>query len=953
MHPIIWNIVLLHDKNIGNAVEALSDANLQQILFGEEVDLYDSKHVVAIVNQQTSLRTISLYYKIEDYQWRLVGDCLCNHPSLTKLSILNVQESAEQVAATVLQLLRGSCAQNLEYLEITKFIKLDFKPDFYPTLEKILEQNTTLLQLNFGVRGPLPESITKLLARNQRLEAMAQVQYAIENDLDTEYLRSKMMFIGKGAAGKTTTLSHLFNKEYDIEEYNSTVVGNTENEGQICLMDGANWKANSKEKGLLVESDFGEITGQVLAKHRKQIKKAKKQIKLGTSQNSKSGVQALGASFKSLGVSQMSSDGENHKTNLLKSQLKALETREMVGRKYEEQVRLSLWDIAGQEVFYTLHHLFLTEGAIYILVVHSLRFLSETETELKNIRFWMDSLSLHCPKSPVLIVFTQIDKLEDKQKDFQKIEEELWKYLKFSKQLFIQNKSKGLSFFPLSNKEKSDFSMIQNLRKSVEAVTQGEIKSVVSDIVHREIKLSWLQFMDYVGKLGDYVPLGTIEEEAKSFHLNSEFKKILEFFNEVGSILFFDRLSKDTNVVTFNPQWLMNSFGKIIFDNKLHHSDIKASLEEQELTDLMKYLKTGVISYDLLFKLWADMSEQTRKFLVDLGLHLLLAARYDFETGYSLIIPNILDNDGAKETIELPHSHQIEAVFDITLPLGYFSRVVCYLAQLCSRIEGAFKPIVKSRSAKFSLSPAKSLDCFLDEDEGKILILINKSTKGFYAAVCQLLEVAIKKMLKATYTTLGFKILCCANQHLVAFNSLQEQFTKGEEHILDERTGNLVGISEFSEFFKIKAPEIKRFDAFLSHSWGVKNKDHEAVIKIEEELEQRGLTCWIDTKYMIGSVFQAMVKGLEKSEKIVIFLSRSFERKVENVDSNVRREFNYACFKVSKVVLVALEKSMVNPEDWTSPLLAFAFGKMKKVIDLSSEEKFNEGLEDLKNEILA
>jgi len=40
-----------------------------------------------------------------------------------------------------------------------------------------------------------------------------------------------------------------------------------------------------------------------------------------------------------------------------------------VGNKKKQNISLSIWDLGGQEVFYTLHHLFLTKYAVY-LVVH-------------------------------------------------------------------------------------------------------------------------------------------------------------------------------------------------------------------------------------------------------------------------------------------------------------------------------------------------------------------------------------------------------------------------------------------------------------------------------------------------------------------------------------------------------------------------------------------------------
>jgi hypothetical protein len=85
----------------------------------------------------------------------------------------------------------------------------------------------------------------------------------------------------------------------------------------------------------------------------------------------------------------------------------------------EDALSFSLWDYGGQEVFYSLHHLFLSPKGVY-LVVFSLAWLwSGTTTSkrrecLQYLHFWLNSIALHARDedgrlAPVLLVGTHKD----------------------------------------------------------------------------------------------------------------------------------------------------------------------------------------------------------------------------------------------------------------------------------------------------------------------------------------------------------------------------------------------------------------------------------------------------------------------------------------------------------------------------------------------------------------
>ena len=70
------------------------------------------------------------------------------------------------------------------------------------------------------------------------------------------------------------------------------------------------------------------------------------------------------------------------------------------------------WDFAGQEEYYATHQCFLSTGALYILCF-SLETFYEDEKSLQTMTEWLQSIQLRAPNSPVIIVGTHLDKVNE------------------------------------------------------------------------------------------------------------------------------------------------------------------------------------------------------------------------------------------------------------------------------------------------------------------------------------------------------------------------------------------------------------------------------------------------------------------------------------------------------------------------------------------------------------
>jgi len=126
-------------------------------------------------------------------------------------------------------------------------------------------------------------------------------------------------------------------------------------------------------------------------------------------------------------------DGAVGKTSLIKKFTKGtfeMDYIKTIGAQFskynkeinEDKIRLIFWDIAGQEDFNFLHHLFYKETKAAIIVV------SLEENDLGNNSFthienWNDEIKKYCDDIPVVLFANKVDLIEKINIDISRIEE--------------------------------------------------------------------------------------------------------------------------------------------------------------------------------------------------------------------------------------------------------------------------------------------------------------------------------------------------------------------------------------------------------------------------------------------------------------------------------------------------------------------------------------------------
>jgi hypothetical protein len=124
-------------------------------------------------------------------------------------------------------------------------------------------------------------------------------------------------------------------------------------------------------------------------------------------------------------------------------------------------------------------------------------------------------------------------------------------------------------YFPLDN------------TRSVDASTQGGTAlrhSIVAqaeslDFVKRQVPLSWTLFLDELLKMDNVATLSLTEFHAQGNALgmrSDEVTKMLAYCHKLGMLLHWRHTPVLSNMVTVDPQWLVNAVARVIHSSELH-----------------------------------------------------------------------------------------------------------------------------------------------------------------------------------------------------------------------------------------------------------------------------------------------------------------------------------------------------------------------------------------------
>ncbi|CAK9065618.1 unnamed protein product [Durusdinium trenchii] len=421
----------------------------------------------------------------------------------------------------------------------------------------------------------------------------------------------KLCFVGHARAGKTSTLKALADKPFDTQQRSTHGVETfvLSNELlQISKPESVAAGSTATPWGVLEGSSVRELLSKGVAKRLAQQLKdqSQKEARQETPETRQSSIsRSSSRQFKEESGSHFSDFSEMQEIIKMPMDLVA-KAMNQTGPEDPEQVVLQTWDFAGQEMYYSMAHVFITAPGIYVLVVDLSQWLEAVTkpasvyscglpVELSDsLDFWLAAVLVHAPDARLVIVGTHDDLVPPHLSCLVRgrVNEYLQKRLDnpvFHSRLYV-NEEEQLLFFPVDNSRSSESSKkgLARLRRILDQLALEQAEDA------GWIPTRWAQFYTVIAS-SDWRPFVTLEEltsKAAHFGINcQELESCLRLFHGLGQLLHFP----GSPAVVLDPQWLLEAMAQVVGCPRVMQGN------SHQATAL---LQKGELSRELLHKLW-------------------------------------------------------------------------------------------------------------------------------------------------------------------------------------------------------------------------------------------------------------------------------------------------------------------------------------------------------------
>ena len=323
-----------------------------------------------------------------------------------------------------------------------------------------------------------------------------------------------------------------------------------------------------------------------------------------------------------------------------------------------DDLRIAIFDFGGQRVFYSLHQLFFTPYALYLVVFDASR-ASKAELE-KYLMYWLRTIALHAPKAFVTVIGTFADELD--QGKISELEE-LFKSLQLGEFNIVRSTATDKDFHLIDNKSRSG---VLQVRETLQALIAQE------DFIRLPVPIKWIRFLDLLLEKNEsqWVSLREATALAKTcqVHTDEEVDSMLTLFHELGCLLYFNQSHALREFITLNPQWLIDAIAKLIFD-----ADIHVNQMGKDVKWMKYYVKSGLVTRENLSTIWEDSKVD---FLMDLMQNALLMTPWMFKNRRkSYLVPSMVIQ--LKNVSFKPGKDSFQIRTKDALPMGLFEFLMC------------------------------------------------------------------------------------------------------------------------------------------------------------------------------------------------------------------------------------------------------------------------------------
>lgn len=257
---------------------------------------------------------------------------------------------------------------------------------------------------------------------------------------------------------------------------------------------------------------------------------------------------------------------------------------------------LNTWDFGGQEIYHATHQFFLTNRSLYVLAWNA-----RLGYEQGKLNYWLDTIAVRAPQSPIILVATHTD---EREADLP-LAELRRSYPQVVGQIEISNKS----------------------GQGVDGLRQLITETVAAlPLMGEEWPIAWAKVRHAVRDLAatrNHITPNELAALLDEHEVTGTQARVLtKWLHELGEILFFQDVDELNDIVILNSQWMTEAISRV--------------LESEEVT-----AQDGIFSRDCMNRLWRDLPVQMREHFLRLMEQFDLSYRILEDRDKSLVIERV------------------------------------------------------------------------------------------------------------------------------------------------------------------------------------------------------------------------------------------------------------------------------------------------------------------------
>ncbi|EGD82689.1 hypothetical protein PTSG_03350 [Salpingoeca rosetta] len=505
-------------------------------------------------------------------------------------------------------------------------------------------------------------------AQQERKAEVMAAMHQIAQHSDTQMAgRAKLMLVGEGRAGKTTTLHSLMGDEFNKDEPSTFGADSMDLSVIVESIDVFNWQhlagglseymrtllgtALARTSGM--DAAMKEVMTAAMEAHQQRITQQQQLVvgedidaedtnestqhfsqssvpkKTQPTSTSTQGDEHHFSSSSSPKPKQSQQQQQQHSASVttsangprpsvsaeaMEKAIKEFNVDAVMGEG-KSRVTFKVFDLGGQSTFYLFHPFFLTKYAVYLLVFSMEDLLHQDESKRDEawefMEHWLSSLHLHAKGAPVLIIGTFAD-VVSKRKQHENISRDIHSRLRHNPAFpgVVHNDKHGLWFWPVDNTQSINDTMIQDLRQTISST------ALAQEYVSQEVAVPYLHLYDKLHAIArdEKRPLLTFDDVVDiartcGLRTRQETKACLQFLHLYSMVLYYDHVPGMENYVILSPQWAVDTMTRVIRNFDLHRDerDWEARAVGAQLWDDL--VDRGILHRRLLEVLWKDVRD--------------------------------------------------------------------------------------------------------------------------------------------------------------------------------------------------------------------------------------------------------------------------------------------------------------------------------------------------------